>query len=289
MSRVEVFVDSSSGLQYGDHDPHLHIVSNALNWDLKTGPVSHLETSLDDQKFHELSQNCLPRTAGVQIEFYNQFMQALRNGKDIFGLTVSGAESGVFNFAIKASEAALSEVGLGKSGIIFDSRMTSLPMAWMAEYAVMWAEKDYDLNTINNELVLRRPKFGIYAFISDQGLDSLQHNGRAKEVVAASLFKALHLKPVLAFNQLGKLYLIGKGNTAKNTIRYMISNVLEINGLTRLGVVHTGDPNLAGQVIDDLRAGVKGSKITVENRGFAGYTLQAQAGTGSIGIGFEAK
>jgi DegV family protein with EDD domain len=290
MRPIEVYVDSTSGyLQHPDRagDQGITVIPTAVTWPLET-PQTFLENQLTDEIYDKLTAQVKPHTAGTFDEFLKPIVRSLNNGRNVLTITLTRAESGVHDVALTAATQALRDARQGQV-TVFDSRTTSMPLIWMAESAARMAGYKKNLNEINETLIRQRTNFGLYTYISDSGMEAMLHNGRGKEIIAATLAKLLRVHPVIGFNESGKIYLVGQGRTVNKTLDMMTAKVLETTNLKRIGVVHTGDQDLAGRVIDDIRQKTRGSDIEVEDLGFAGYVLKAQAGTGSIAIGFETK
>jgi DegV family protein with EDD domain len=284
MKNVEIFVDSTCSKLPGPDGIYkgVHVIPMAVNWDLPDGPVSLTEDKISDDIFYSNSRISPPHTSAVVNGFEEGFRQALSENKDAIAVTVSDKESAVYKYSIKTGIDAEESTGHGKIRVI-DSKTTATALWYLVEWAKIYRARGMSVDDIASGLESRREKVGILTTLTRDGLEYLKRGGRGDEKVKAFFAKLLNIKPVLGFID-GKITVFHQARTSSGANEFMMEHVSAVPNLRKVGVLHTGDSELAGRIIEDMKTKVA---CPVIDEGFAGYILMSHAGPGAVAIAWE--
>ena len=227
-----------------------------------------------------------PSTAQPSIgEMANIYESLAQEGYDeVVSIHISSGISGFCN-TLKANIDDLSPIPVH----IFDSLSTSLPMGAMVDSAVEKAKAGEDATSILDWLEKMRIAQCIYLVVDD--LQHLVRTGRLSNGTAL-IGSLLQIKPILKFDEEGKIVLFKKVRTAKKAYKEAIDLVLEELELYKMkgwvpeiGIAHT---NIEERAADY-------AKILEEKTGYPvrivdlGNVIGTHTGEKTLGFGIMRK
>jgi DegV family protein with EDD domain len=221
----------------------------------------------------------LPTTSGAIESKAHQVYQALsRKTNGIVSIHITSQHSAAWETAYLPAEAAKKDIPELSIEVI-DSKQASLGVWFLAEMAAKLSQEGASLEEIKQEVLENIPKVQLLATLST--LDNVIKGGRVP-ALAGYAAKILDIKPIIGIED-GLLREFGRGRTVNKARRNMISMVKDEVEIVRMAVVHTNDPEAAGEVKEALGEFYKG-KIPIYE---AGPVLGVHAGEGAVGIIFQ--
>lgn len=222
----------------------------------------------------------LPKTSQpsiIELEALLKKLQA-EHYTHIIGLFLSSGISGFWQ-NIQYLKAEFPELTIAFP----DTKITSAPLGYMVEMAYNMAKTNASFDFIMTELtgIIQKTK----AFIIADDLDHLVKGGRLSNG-AAMIGNLLNIKPILRFDEAGKIIVYEKIRTSKKAFKRLYKILAEVtkDDAYKVYVIHANVPEKAREVADDLaKIGFDVSVATF------GAVIGTHLGEGALGFGISPK
>lgn len=277
--KIAIVTDSTAVLRPETKaSPNLRVVTVPLIIDGKE------QNEVPPKEYYALLQKCktFPSTSqpslGEMMRIYEQLAQ--EGYEAIISIHITAGISG-FVTTLLANQEDLSPIPL----TIVDSLSTSLPMGVMVDRAVALANAEVSVEAIINELNIMKEVQHIYLVVDD--LHHLVRTGRLSNGTAL-LGSLLKIKPILEFDEDGKIVLFKKVRTAKKAYKeamQLIQDELtyyqQKGWQAELGIAHTNVTDLAQQLAKELEK-ASGLAVRVVD---LGNVIGTHTGEKTVGFG----
>ncbi len=238
-----------------------------------------------DKFYDKLSEyESLPKTSQVTPYLYEEaFKEILSNGDIPVAITLSSEISGTYNSAILASNQFDEEIH------VIDSLTTSCALKLIIKYALSIIDKYDDPVEFVNEIERIKKKVKIFYLLDT--LEYLYKGGRLSKFSALA-GSILSIKPIISFDDSGKVVMVSKSRGWKKGISLLSDLVKESGEIDEeLGVIlsYSGKDS---SIVDSLKQKSEAifsfdvNAIPVTQ---IGCTIGTHAGPGTIGISYFTK
>lgn len=238
-----------------------------------------------DEFYDKLSEyESLPKTSQVTPYLYEEaFKEILSNGDIPVAITLSSEISGTYNSAILASNQFDEEIH------VIDSLTTSCALKLIIKYALSIIDKYDDPVEFVNEIERIKKKVKIFYLLDT--LEYLYKGGRLSKFSALA-GSILSIKPIISFDDSGKVVMVSKSRGWKKGISLLSDLVKESGEIDEeLGVIlsYSGKDS---SIVDSLKQKSEDlfsfdvNAIPVTQ---IGCTIGTHAGPGTIGISYFTK
>ncbi|MDY5480487.1 MAG: DegV family protein [Peptostreptococcus porci] len=238
-----------------------------------------------DEFYDKLSEyESLPKTSQVTPYLYEEaFKEILSNGDIPVAITLSSEISGTYNSAILASNQFDEEIH------VIDSLTTSCALKLIIKYALSIIDKYDDPVEFVNEIERIKKKVKIFYLLDT--LEYLYKGGRLSKFSALA-GSILSIKPIISFDDSGKVVMVSKSRGWKKGISLLSDLVKESGEIDEeLGVIlsYSGKDS---SIVDSLKQKSEAlfsfdvNAIPVTQ---IGCTIGTHAGPGTIGISYFTK
>lgn len=238
-----------------------------------------------DKFYDKLSEyESLPKTSQVTPYLYEEaFKEILSNGDIPVAITLSSEISGTYNSAILASNQFDEEIH------IIDSLTTSCALKLIIKYALSIIDKYDDPVEFVNEIEKIKKKAKIFYLLDT--LEYLYKGGRLSKFSALA-GSILSIKPIISFDDSGKVVMVSKSRGWKKGISLLSDLVKESGEIDeKLGVIlsYSGKDS---SIVDSLKQKSE-SLFSLDINAIPvtqiGCTIGTHAGPGTIGISYFTK
>ncbi|MST62103.1 DegV family protein [Peptostreptococcus anaerobius] len=238
-----------------------------------------------DEFYDKLSEyESLPKTSQVTPYLYEEaFKEILSNGDIPVAITLSSEISGTYNSAILASNQFDEEIH------IIDSLTTSCALKLIIKYALSIIDKYDDPVEFVNEIEKIKKKAKIFYLLDT--LEYLYKGGRLSKFSALA-GSILSIKPIISFDDSGKVVMVSKSRGWKKGISLLSDLVKESGEIDeKLGVIlsYSGKDS---SIVDPLKQKSE-SLFSLDVNAIPvtqiGCTIGTHAGPGTIGISYFTK
>ncbi|MDY2794602.1 DegV family protein [Peptostreptococcus porci] len=238
-----------------------------------------------DEFYDKLSEyESLPKTSQVTPYLYEEaFKEILSNGDIPVAITLSSEISGTYNSAILASNQFEEEIH------IIDSLTTSCALKLIIKYALSIIDKYDDPVEFVNEIEKIKKKAKIFYLLDT--LEYLYKGGRLSKFSALA-GSILSIKPIISFDDSGKVVMVSKSRGWKKGISLLSDLVKESGEIDeKLGVIlsYSGKDS---SIVDSLKQKSE-SLFSLDVNAIPvtqiGCTIGTHAGPGTIGISYFTK
>ncbi|MDD7183833.1 DegV family protein [Peptostreptococcus porci] len=238
-----------------------------------------------DEFYDKLSEyESLPKTSQVTPYLYEEaFKEILSNGDIPVAITLSSEISGTYNSAILASNQFEEEIH------IIDSLTTSCALKLIIKYALSIIDKYDDPVEFVNEIEKIKKKAKIFYLLDT--LEYLYKGGRLSKFSALA-GSILSIKPIISFDDSGKVVMVSKSRGWKKGISLLSDLVKESGEIDeKLGVIlsYSGKDS---SIVDSLKQKSE-SFFSLDVNAIPvtqiGCTIGTHAGPGTIGISYFTK
>ena len=164
-----------------------------------------------------------------------------------------------------------------------DTLITSAPLGYMVEMSYNMIKTNAPFDFITNELT--KIIYQTTAFIIVDDLDHLVKGGRLSNG-AAMIGNLLNIKPILRFDEEGKIVVYEKIRTSKKAFKRLYK-ILAENTKDRdykVYVIHSNIPEKAHEVVEELTS--KGFDVSIAT---FGAVIGTHLGEGALGFGISPK
>ena len=243
--------------------------------------------SADDyKKFYEgLKSGALPVTSQINPFSHEEFWEKVyaKEKRDIVHLTLSGGLSETYSSACKAAESFM-EKHPESHVYVVDSLAATQAEAPLYEKALELRDSGADAETAADTLRAYAPRIQVYIIADD--LYHLKRGGRvgAAAAVVGSMFS---IKPIIVFNDEGKLCVYKKPVGWKKSLKTVLDHIEEYcpdPANKKIWIAHADALDKAEEAKAAIEARF-GSQVQI---GWIGRVIGAHTGAGTIGILFEA-
>lgn len=235
-----------------------------------------------DQFYERLSTaKSMPSTSQATIQAFSDIFEDLHaKGFEILTIVLSSALSGTLDSAIQAKK-MVPEATIE----LMDSKLTSLPLAFMALSAARAAKRGASMEECKR--IAEEIREHTQVFFAVDTLEFLHRGGR---IGGASRFlgTALNLKPIL-FLEEGKVEALERVRTSKRAherlIELLKTNVNGHTTINMMGVVSAAAPESAAHLLNEIKHNFSPDEILLANLSPA---LGTHTGPGTVGVAYVA-
>lgn len=280
--KTAYIIDSSASLSDNlQNHPDVYVQNLEVTW----GDIAYTDTTDIDvmKEFYNrlVSSKDLPKTSqpkqGELIETYEEII--LKGYDTVIVITLASAISGTFSTFQMISEHYNRRLDIR----MIDSRGTSFIEERMLNYAIELNEANVSIDTIEEKLNWFADNSKIYVVIED--LDAIVKGGRLNSM-SAFIGSTLKIRPILHFNQEGKVEVFEKVRTTKKVYQRYLTLVDEAvkiyPGGIELALAHGDCEDKALKVKALIEEKYPQMKFRV---GYLTPVLGTHAGKNSLGIG----
>lgn len=279
--KIAVMTDSTSYLpQYIIEQYNIPVASLSVTFDDGVNFTESDDFSVDDFYKKMASSKTIPTTSQPAIGDWIENFERLREQgyTDVIVINLSSGISGSYPSATQAGE-MVEDIQVHT----FDSRLAAMIEGSFAIYAAQLVQKGYKPDDIINELTEIRQHIGAYLIVDD--LKNLQKSGRITGA-QAWVGTLLKMKPVLRFEEDGKIHPHEKVRTKKRALKSLETNIFkEIEGMEDVTVfVINGDKTEDGKsFLQQLKE--DHPNVHIQYCEF-GPVIASHLGSGGLGLGY---
>ena len=236
--------------------------------------------------FDKMRAGSTPKTAALNEYAYTEYFEPiLARGEDIYYITFSHQMSGTFN-AMKNVIAKLKEKYPDREIRFKDSKLISLGSGFVAYYGALKYKNGATMDELDAYLDDLIKHTATYFVVDD--LTYLYRGGRVSGV-SRVFGNLLGIKPVLYFNEEGKILNINKVKGFKKALSTLLGYIKakgsELDQY-KMFVLHADCENVANAFVDSIKAQFGDLDVVVQP---VGPVIGAHCGPGTIGLIFHAK
>ncbi len=290
MHRFTVSTDSTCDL-YQDYiaENDVKIVRHVFTVEKDGAMEERLDDfqSLDDYVsfYKELREGAFSRTSMLNYERHlNHFLRLAKEGaKDVLHFTISSGLSPTKDVAAKAAEEVKKQYPEFRV-LVVDPLTATIGQGALVMLGVKW--RDEGKGADETYEYLNSLRLHIQHFIVADDLKYLKKGGRISSA-AAAVGGMLSIKPIISFDNEGKLFVLDKVRGAKKAISF-IKKKLEAEGpdeLHYIFVIHTDNFPAA----EELRALVKEMFGYEPHVSLMGPVIGSHVGPGAFALGYISK
>ena len=236
--------------------------------------------------FDKMREGATPKTAALNEYAYTEYFEpVLARGEDIYYITFSHQMSGTFN-AMKNVIAQLKEKYPEREIRFKDSKLISLGSGFITYYGALKYKEGATMDEMDAYLDELIEHTATYFVVDD--LTYLHRGGRvsgASKVIG----NLLGIKPILYFNEEGKILNIDKKKGMKmalsTLLTYMKTKGTELDKY-KVFIMQADSEETAEKFADNIRAQFSEVDIHIQP---VGPVIGAHCGPGTIGLIFHAK
>ncbi|CAM3090067.1 DegV family protein [Lactiplantibacillus plajomi] len=250
--KIAVVTDSSANLSpQAAADYHVTVVNDPIMFG---NHVYHENIDITTDQFYRLLkvEKDIPTISQISMaEMQVVFDQLLAAG--IEQVLIVGLSSGVSGWVNNLKAYAPSVKGLTVE--VFDSRTTCAGTANMVKLAAAMALADFSMTDILTQLTRLRAATATMLIVNS--MRHLVKNGRIYNNSSLAGTMVLRNKPIITFNDHGKLQVLGKERTLKNAQQALQEQFARFERASqlpvRLDVLSANDPEIAEDWASELR------------------------------------
>ena len=236
--------------------------------------------------FDKMRDGATPKTSALNEYAYTEYFEPiLARGEDIYYITFSHQMSGTFN-AMKNVIAQLKEKYPEREIRFKDSKLISLGSGFITYYGALKYKDGATMDELDaylDDLIAHTATYFV--------VDDLTYLHRGGRVSGASkvLGNLLGIKPILYFNEEGKILNINKVKGMRKALSVLLSYMKEKGSELdkyKVYVMQADCEELANSFADSIRAQFGDLDITVQA---VGPVIGSHCGPGTIGLIFHSK
>lgn len=236
--------------------------------------------------FDKMRGGSVPKTAALNEYAYTEYFEPiLARGEDIYYITFSHAMSGTFN-AMKNVIAQLKEKYPEREIRFKDSKLISMGSGFVTYYGALKYKEGATMDEMDAYLDELIDHTATYFMVND--LTYLHRGGRVSGL--SKVFgNLLGIKPILHFNDEGKIVNISKAKGSRKAMSALVDYVAtkgsELDKY-KIFVVHADCEEEANTFVNALKAKFGDLDVTLQP---VGPVIGAHCGPGTIGLVFHSK
>ncbi len=236
--------------------------------------------------FDQMRAGAVPKTAALNEYAYTEYFEpVLARGEDIYYITFSHEMSGTFN-AMKNVIAQLKEKYPEREIRFKDSKLISMGAGMVVYYGALKYKEGATMDELDAYLDELIPATATYFVVDD--LTYLHRGGRVSGT-SKVVGNMLGIKPILYFNEEGKILNINKVKGFKKALSTLIDYVAtkgtELDKY-KMFVVHADNEEVAKGFVASLKE--KFGDIDIELQ-MVGPVIGSHCGPGLVGLVFHTK
>ena len=236
--------------------------------------------------FDKMRNGATPKTAALNEYAYTEYFEPiLARGEDIYYITFSHQMSGTFN-AMKNVIAQLKEKYPEREIRFKDSKLISLGSGFVTYYGALKYKEGATMDELDAYLDDLIEHTAIYFVVDD--LTYLYRGGRVSGV-SKVVGNLLGIKPILYFNEEGKILIINKVKGFKKALAtlldYMKNKGSELDKY-KVYILQADCEQEANAFVENIKAKFGDLDVEVQP---VGPVIGAHCGPGTIGLVFHAK
>ena len=236
--------------------------------------------------FEAMRQGAAPKTAALNEYAYTEYFEPiLARGEDIYYITFSHQMSGTFN-AMKNVIAQLKEKYPEREIRFKDSKLISMGSGFVTYYGALKYAEGATMDELDAYLDELIEHTAIYFVVND--LTYLHRGGRVSGV-SKVVGNLLGIKPILYFNEEGKILNIEKAKGFKKAISRLLE-FIKLKGTEldkyKVFVLHADCEEEAKGFVEAIKA--QFGELDIELQPI-GPVIGSHCGLGTIGLVFHAK
>jgi DegV family protein with EDD domain len=234
--------------------------------------------------FTAMREGAVPKTSALNEYAYMEYFQpVLERGEDIYYITFSHAMSATFN-AMNSAIAKLKEQYPDRQIRTIDSKTISLGNGEIVYYAALKYKDGATMDELDEYLKDLIPHTATYFAVED--LTYLYRGGRVSGV-SKVIGGLLGIKPILYFNEDGKIINIAKVKGFKKALSFMKDELRQKGDELdkyKIFIMQADNEQVANDFAQDIRAEFEGADVIVQP---VGPVIGAHCGPGTIGLIFH--
>ena len=225
MKKFKIFTDSACDLPISYiNEKNIPFAKLSCTYDNKTYFDNFGQDISFKDFFDNLRNGIMPLTSQPSVEeFYNKFLEIVKNDEDILYICVSSGLSGTENSANIAKKMILDDYPNSRIEII-NALSASLGQGLVVIKAIELQEAGNSLDEVISHILELRKHLTTFMTVDD--LHHLKRGGRISSA-SAMIGIVLHIKPILALDSEGKIKSIGKARGRKASILKLAQLVCE--------------------------------------------------------------
>jgi DegV family protein with EDD domain len=236
--------------------------------------------------FDKMRDGATPKTSALNEYAYTEYFEPiLARGEDIYYITFSHQMSGTFN-AMKNVIAQLKEKYPEREIRFKDSKLISLGSGFITYYGALKYKNGATMDELDAYLDDLIAHTATYFVVDD--LTYLHRGGRVSGV-SKVLGNLLGIKPILYFNEEGKILNINKVKGMRKALTALLGYMKEKGSELdkyKVYVMQADCEELANSFVDSIRAQFGDLDISVQP---VGPVIGSHCGPGTVGLIFHSK
>jgi len=253
-----------------------HLDITVIPCNVHFGKETYLDgVNLTRQQFYEKLAVAteLPTTSAPGIGvFAETYRRLLETADGVVAIHVASALSAVYNAARLGAE-KLDQTRIA----VLDSKTVSMGLGWLAVLAARAAREGLNLDQVVERVQDATPRTRLVAAINT--MTYLWHSGRV-HWGTAFLGTLLDIKPIVEARE-GIVRAIARVRTRKKALAHLRQLLEEMGPVQELAVLHTQEPELAGQFADDIADLFPRERMAIVE---VGTIVGTHVGPGGIGV-----
>ncbi len=236
--------------------------------------------------FDKMRKGAVPKTAGLnEFDYIEYFEPVLARGEDIYYITFSHQMSGTFNQMMVAIN-SLKEKYPEREIRFIDSKLICMGSGLVTYYGALKYKEGATMDELDEYLKGVIESTATYFMVDD--LTYLYRGGRVSGVTRV-IGNLLGLKPILHFNEEGKILNIDKQKGVKKALSTIV-NFMKAKGDDveghKIVVLHADAEENCNIFIEKIKAEFPNADIMVQP---VGPVIGSHCGPGTIGVVFHCK
>ncbi len=235
--------------------------------------------------YNEMRAGAYPHTSMLNYEaHYNHFLRLAQNGaKDVVHFTISSGLSPTKDIAARAAAAVKQDFPAFRV-LVVDPLTATVGQGALVMLAVRCRDEGKTADETYEYVNSKRLHIQHYIVVND--LNYLKRGGRVS-AASAAIGGVLDIKPIVSFDNEGKLFVLDKVRGAKKAVSF-IKKKMETEGPDELNyvfVVHTDNEPRAAELADYVR-----ERFHIEPFvSIMGPVIGAHLGPGAFALGYFSK
>ena len=222
VNKIKITADCSSGLEYAPFSHHIQLTRTAIYFD-KEEFIDGIDITAD--AFYEKlkTTSVIPTTSAPTLqEILKTIDQAkVEKATDIIHFPISFGLS-TYGESLKKR---IEDLDVGIRYHVFNSKLACLLQGYCAKYAEILADKHYSVEEIFQQCMLLSQQIKAFFVVDD--LKYLVKSGRLNSF-KGYIGEIIKIKPIITFNQEGKLVTYEQVRTHKKAIERCIQLTLDL-------------------------------------------------------------
>ena len=236
--------------------------------------------------FDQMRAGAVPKTSALNEYAYTEYFEPiLARGEDIYYITFSHEMSGTFN-AMKNAIAQLKEKYPEREIRFKDTKLISMGAGLIVYYGALKYKEGATMDEMDAYLDTLVPSFATYFVVDD--LTYLHRGGRVSGT-SKVVGNMLGIKPILYFNEEGKILNINKVKGFKTALATLVDYLSQKGSELdkyKMYVLHADCEETAKGLVATLKEKFGDLDIEIQT---VGPVIGSHCGPGTIGLAFHAK